>query len=76
MVTPLCSQLMEGDTGLPYATQTINTVEPLFTVSLGVVTTIATREGSVCAHELTRIALPYNLISNTVGCKVQILIFR
>ena len=50
MVSPLCSQFMEGDSGLPYATQTNSTVDPLFTVSLGVVTTIATLEGSVYAH--------------------------
>lgn len=48
-VAPLKSQVMEGDSGLPYATQTSSTVDPLFTVSLGVVTTTATLGVSVCA---------------------------
>ena len=66
MVVPLSCQLMEGASGLPYATQTNSTVEPLFTVSLGVVTTIATLEGSVCASwymtVITSFSLNYNWI--------------
>ena len=49
-VAPLNNQLMEGDSGLPYATQTSSTVDPLFTVSLGVVTITATLGVSVCAN--------------------------
>ena len=72
MAAPLKSQVMEGDSGLPYATQTSSTVDPLFTVSLGVVTTTATLGVSVCTLKNLNHACNSHVLTNstvTVGVR-------
>ena len=72
MAAPLKSQVMEGDSGLPYATQTSSTVDPLFTVSLGVVTTTATLGVSVCTlKNLNHACNSHVLTNNTVTVGVR-----